>query len=195
VLRIKRSFAALERFQASGGRVRLLKALEVDVRADGSLALPDALLREAEFVIGVLRAQTREDQTMRALRALEYPALRALAMYAASEAADSADVALDFERVVRRARERRCALLISGGGLGPVLDEEQCRTAKRAGVPICLGSAARRVEELEQLSLSVTQARRGWLQPRDVSNARSLRELMRRLGGGRSLHAPAGAAR
>lgn len=57
-------------------------AIEVDINEDGSLDLPDAILRRLDRVIGAVHGKfdlSRERQTDRILRAMEHPCLARLA--------------------------------------------------------------------------------------------------------------------
>ena len=57
------------------------------------------------------------------------------------------------------------------------LAETGCRMAKEAGVLVSMGSGARSTGEFDHLPNGIAQARRGWLEARDVLNTRPLGEL------------------
>ena len=54
-----------------------------------------------------------------------------------------------------------------------------CRMAKQAGLKLVISTDAHTVETLEYMRYGVDQARRGWLEAKDVLNTRSLDELRR----------------
>jgi DNA polymerase (family 10) len=56
--------------------------------------------------------------------------------------------------------------------------------AKEEGALVAINSDAHGVRDLENLAFGVGQARRGWLEARDVLNARPLAELRQLLARG-----------
>ncbi|MOA09615.1 DNA polymerase/3'-5' exonuclease PolX [compost metagenome] len=59
------------------------------------------------------------------------------------------------------------------------LDDLHCREAREAGVPIAISSDAHSALDFAGLRLGIGQARRGWLEAKDVLNTRPLAELRR----------------
>jgi DNA polymerase (family 10) len=57
------------------------------------------------------------------------------------------------------------------------LNDTDCQTAKEEGVIVSINSDAHSVLDFENLRYGVGQARRGWLERKDVLNARPLCEL------------------
>ena len=74
----------------------------------------------------------------------------------------------------RRAAERPCALELNAQPARLDLDEALVRAAAEAGVLISIATDAHGTEELALLEDGVVQARRGWLGPAQVLNARPL---------------------
>ncbi len=60
------------------------------------------------------------------------------------------------------------------------LSDIHCRAAKAEGVLVSINSDAHRIEQFANLRFGVGQARRGWLEQKDVLNARPL-SLLRRI--------------
>ena len=56
-----------------------------------------------------------------------------------------------------------------------------CQEAKRAGVLISINSDSHSVHGFRNLRFGIGQARRGWLEAKDVLNARPLEELRKLL--------------
>jgi DNA polymerase (family 10) len=61
------------------------------------------------------------------------------------------------------------------------LDDVWSRYAKSVGAHIACDSDAHSVRQLEFVNFSVATARRGWLEPNDVLNTRSLPQLLEHL--------------
>jgi DNA polymerase (family 10) len=61
------------------------------------------------------------------------------------------------------------------------LNDHYCRLAKAQGVLVSIASDAHRTADFDLHSYGIGQARRGWLEPDDVLNTRSLAQLLRLL--------------
>ena len=61
------------------------------------------------------------------------------------------------------------------------LRDIDCRAAKDLGLQLAIGTDAHSIEHLRYINLGVAVARRGWLEPKDVLNSLSFRDLKRRL--------------
>lgn len=175
-----------------GGSFQLLRGIECDVLADGTLDLPVAALRELDFVIGSLhmhQRQERETITARALRALEtgvvdllaHPTGRILGVRDAS--------ALDLECVMERAAELDVALEINAYPDRLDLDDLQARRARERGVLLSINPDAHRTEHLGLLRYGLAQARRGWVEPGGILNTWPVERLLEWRNRRRALHA------
>ena len=86
--------------------------------------------------------------------------------------------------VLLAARERGCAIEVNGQPDRLDLDGWHCELAKEIGVKLVLSNDAHNPGELGFMRYEVEQARRGWLEPSDILNTRSLdglRTALRRL--------------
>jgi DNA polymerase (family 10) len=180
----KRS-AEIERARA--GPMRILHALEVDLDDDGALQTSESLLGRADFVVARVDPKagvSREHQTRRLLAAIAHPRVAMLSQPTGRiinrrEAADA-----DWPRVMHAAADRGVALELSGDPDRLDLTDLHCRMARDAGAVVAIGSNAGAPAELDRLSLAVTQARRGWLEPQHVLNTAPFDALSKALAGG-----------
>jgi len=81
--------------------------------------------------------------------------------------------------IVRKARARGIALELNAHPDRLDLSDVHCRMAKDEGVPVAISSDAHDVDGFDVLRYGVGQARRGWLEKKDVLNARPLAALSR----------------
>ena len=173
----------VEDIEALAGRIpglTLLKAIEVDILEDGSLALPDDVLRQLDLVVGAVHSHfelSERKQTARLLRALERPHFSVLAHPTARLIGERPPLNLDLERVIRGCAERGCFIELNSQPQRLDLDEAGCRLAAQHGVLVSIASDAHGCEDFALLDGGVTQARRGWLEAGAVLNARPLKEL------------------
>ena len=82
---------------------------------------------------------------------------------------------------MRGAAERGCYLELNAQPDRLDLADMHCRLAKQVGVKVAISTDAHAETELDFMRFGVDQARRGWLEPDDVLNARPLGELHRLL--------------
>jgi DNA polymerase (family X) len=114
----------------------------------------------------------RRELTKRVEEALRNPNVRCLSHPKGRLINRRAENALDLERVFELARSEGVAMEVNG--LSPRLDlsgEHVCE-ALRAGVEIVCSTDAHSTRGLENMTLSVMTARRGWATADDVVNTR-----------------------
>jgi DNA polymerase (family 10) len=178
--RLARQIEAIDALNAKLKDLVLLKGAEVDILEDGSLALPDSILRRLDLVVVSVHSQfglSEAKQTARVLRALERPCVSILAHPTGRLLGERAPYAINFERVLRAARERPCYLEINGQPARLDPDDVQVKAARDQGVLLSIASDAHSGAELAYVENGVRQARRGWVTKQKVINARPLSEL------------------
>jgi len=182
--RLLQQVRAIDKLNAKLQGIEVLKSAEVDILDDGSLDLPDGVLKELDFTVCAIHYglnRSREKQTERILRAMDNPYFTILAhptgrLINAREPYD-----IDLERVLTAARERSRILEVNAHPDRLDLDDHGCRMAKEAGVRLVISTDAHRVADLDLMRFGINQARRGWLEPEDVVNTRRLADLRRLL--------------
>jgi DNA polymerase (family X) len=159
---------------------RVLRGSEVDIRADGSLDLPDDVLHELDWVQLSLHAGQRErgdSLTRKVTEAMRHPAVSCLSHPRGRLINRRPPNALDLETVFAVALETGVALETNGLPDRLDLSGPEVRMAVEAGVPIVASTDAHSLRGLENMSLAVATARRGWATAADVVNTRPLGEL------------------
>jgi DNA polymerase (family 10) len=179
-VRLAKQGDEIDRLNARLVGVTLLKGVEVGILEDGTLDLPDAALAKLDVVIAAVHNRfdlPRSKQTARILKALDNSHVRILAHPAGRmpEAREPYDV--DMPRILRKAKARGIALEVNAHPQRLALSDAHCRIAKDEGVLLAIDSDAHSTFELDMLRFSVGQARRGWLEKKDVLNARPLKAL------------------
>ncbi|MGG1943406.1 DNA polymerase/3'-5' exonuclease PolX [Trinickia sp. NRRL B-1857] len=160
--------------------VVLLKGIEVDILEDGRLGLPDAILERLDIVVGAVHTGfdlPRARQTERVLRALEHPSMSILAHPTGRLIGEREPCDIDLVRVMRRARALGCHLELDAQPNRLDLTDTYCRMAKAEGVLVAIDSDAHDSAGFDDLRYGVDQARRGWLETKDVLNTRGLDAL------------------
>ena len=160
---------------------RVLRGIECDILADGSLDLPDEALAGLEWVQASVHAgqrQSRDQLTRRTLAAVEHPAVRCISHPQGRIINHRPPNAVDLEAVFGACLETGTAVETNGLPDRLDLSAELVREAIDAGVWLTCSTDAHSVRGLGNMRLSVATARRGWAAPENVLNTRPLDELL-----------------
>ena len=160
--------------------ITVLKSIEVDILENGSLDLPDQILRRLDLVVGAIHSHLdfpQQKQTDRLLRAMDNNCLNILAHPTGRLINERPASAVDMERVMRGAVARGCYLELNAQPDRLDLTDAHCRLAKQLRLKVAVSTDAHATVELDFIRFGVDQARRGWLEPEDVLNTRPLSEL------------------
>ncbi|MGD8631502.1 MAG: DNA polymerase/3'-5' exonuclease PolX [Gammaproteobacteria bacterium] len=182
--RLLAQLEAIDEFNVGKHEVTLLKGIEVDILEDGSLDLPDAVLERLDLVIGAVHSGfglSRARQTQRILRAMDNPRFTLLAHPTGRLIERRAPYDVDMPRIIRHARERGCYLELNANPERLDLLDTHCQLAREEGVLVSINSDAHSGLDFDNLRYGVGQARRGWLEKRDVLNTRRLPALRKLL--------------
>ena len=181
----KRALEQVERIRAVDrqmeGRIRVFAGIEVDILADGSLDLDDAVLAEMDVVIASVHTrfeQSREEMTERVLRAIENPYVRILGHPTGRLLLRREPFALDMGAVLRRAAELGVAAEHNAAPERLDLNERDLRLAKELGCRIAISSDSHDARNLGKMGFGVKQLRRAWLGPADVLNTLGAAEFL-----------------
>jgi DNA polymerase (family X) len=159
----------------------ILHGIEVDIMPDGSLDFEDAVLEPLDIVLASLHDSARQDGRMltrRCLQAIRHPLVNVITHPANRLVGRRAGYALDFDAVYAAAAETGTALEIDGAASHLDLDGEHARAAIAAGVTVTIDSDCHRARLLaRQMDMGIGTARRGWVEPRHVLNARTVEQV------------------
>jgi DNA polymerase (family X) len=164
--------------------ITLLKSCEVDILEDGSLDLPDDILKELDLTVCSVHYKLNlppDQQTERTLRAMDNPLFRILGHPIGRLINQRQPCDIDMARIMRAAAERACFLEVNAQRDRLDLSDVHCTLAKELGVKLVISTDAHRTSDLDFMRLGVGQARRGWLEQENVLNTRGLADLKRLL--------------
>jgi DNA polymerase (family 10) len=182
--RLARQIKAIDKLNARLKGIQILKSCEVDILADGTLDLPDAILGELDLRVCAIHYKfnlSETEQTERVMRAMDNPYFNIFAHPTGRLLGERAAYPIDLERILKAAKERGCAIELNAHPSRLDIDDHVCRLAKEMGVKVAIGTDAHSTDGLRFMKYGVGQARRGWLEADDVLNTRSWPELRKRL--------------
>ena len=171
---------------------RVLRGVECDIRADGSLDVDDRVLETLEWVQLSLHAgqrRSRRELTRMVTEAMRHPAVRALSHPKGRILNHRPENALDLDEVFGVALETGVAVEVNGLPDRLDLSAAHVREALAAGVQLVLNSDAHSERGLDNVELAVATARKGGATRDAILNCRSLDELVSRHGT-QGRHAP-----
>lgn len=162
----------------------ILKGIEVDILEDGTLDLPDEILKELDIVIGAVHYKfnlSRENQTERIIRAMDNPYFNILAHPTGRLINEREPYDVDMERIMIKAKENNCFLEINSQPSRLDLNDHYIKMGKEIGIKFSIDTDAHSITDFNYMRFGVAQARRGWLEAKDVINTRDVNKLRKLL--------------
>jgi len=184
--RLRERQAEIEEVNRELAPFRVLSGVEVEVKADGSLDLPDDVLAKLDLVVASVHSGLRQERdriTGRVLAAMRNPHVDIIGHPTGVILGEREPYDLDFAAILREAAATGTALEINSMPSRLDLDDRHVRQAVAAGAMLAISTDSHRVESLEAISFGLAMARRGWAEPASVINTVSFPALLSRLKG------------
>ncbi|HEU0248102.1 MAG TPA: PHP domain-containing protein [Gaiellaceae bacterium] len=159
---------------------RVLRGVECDIRADGSLDVDDRVLEVLDWVQLSLHAgqrRSRAELTRIVTNAMRHPSVCALSHPKGRILNHRPENALDLDEVFAVAQETGVALEVNGLPDRLDLSATHVREALSAGVELVLNSDAHSPRGLGNLELALATARKGGATVASVVNCRPVGDL------------------
>lgn len=178
--RLREQAREIENLRKQFNDISILRGIEVDILADGSLDLPDSALAELDWVVASVhykRDQNSHEMTRRIIKAIRNRNVDALGHPTGRLIGHREPSAFDFDEILRVARNEGCAMELDSQPDRLDVTDTMCMAAKNSGVKIVISSDAHSPRELDLLEYGVNQARRGWIETADVLNTGPLKSF------------------
>jgi DNA polymerase (family X) len=172
-------------YAANGTRFRILRGVEVDITADGGLALPDDVLAELDIVVAsphIKLSQPIEQATERLLRAIHNPHVDIIGHPTGRLLGSRAGSEIDLDAIARAATETGTLLEVNSGPDRLDLDAPSVRRVLALGAHITIDSDSHHPDNLPWIRLGVLTARRGWAEADRVANTWDVEKLLEWVG-------------
>jgi DNA polymerase (family 10) len=180
--RLEAQAREIESLNETLGRFRLLKGIEVNIRADGSLDVDDETLARRDWVVASLHTAFDKNPTERVLSAMENPNVDCIGHLTARKINRRGPADIDLARVFETALATNTFLEINSQPDRLDLRDAHARAAGEAGVLLSISSDAHSTRALAYPELGVGQARRAWLTKEQVLNTRTWPQIKKLLG-------------
>jgi DNA polymerase (family 10) len=172
----------IDALQERLGRFRLLKGIEVNIRADGSLDVDDETLARRDWVVASLHTAFDKNPTERVVAAMENPNVDCIGHLTARKINRRGPADVDLPRVFEAALATKTFLEINSQPDRLDLRDAHARAAGEAGVLLAVNSDAHSTRALAYPELGVGQARRAWLTKEQILNTRTWPQIKKLLG-------------
>ena len=157
--------------------LKLLKGVEVNIKADGSLDVPDDVLAERDWVVASIHTAFDRDPTERILGVMENPHVDCIGHLTGRKLNRRGPMDMAVEKIVEKAVETGTFLEINSQPDRLDLSDVHARLAGEAGVKVVVSSDGHEVAALDYVDFGIAQARRAGLTPDQVANTRTWAQL------------------
>ncbi len=178
--RLRNQIEEIDKLNQKLKDIVILKGIEVDILEDGSLDLPESILKKLDVIVAAVHSGfnlSKEKQTKRILKAVDNKLVNILAHPSGRIINSREPYVLDLEKIFTEAVDKNCYMEINSQPDRLDLNDVQIRAAKEKGVKMVINTDSHHLGNLDLMKFGLDQARRGWLEKKDVINARSLSEL------------------
>jgi DNA polymerase (family 10) len=161
---------------------KIFIGVEVDIRSDGTLDLPDEVLSKLDIVVASIHSGFRQSVgqlTMRLLSAIKSPYVKIIAHPTGRLIGERDPYEVDMNQILQMAKKTSTALEINAYPLRLDLNDRYAREAKEMGIPIVISTDTHITEQFKFMRYGVHVARRAWLESKDVLNTKDIREFER----------------
>ncbi|WP_407175121.1 PHP domain-containing protein [Bradyrhizobium sp. STM 3562] len=183
VEQIEQQHREADRLNKRFGRdFRILKGIESDILADGSLDYPGDMLAPFDFVVASIHGRFKMDrktQTDRLLRAIANPFTTIIGHMTGRQLQRRPGYEIDIEKVLRACAKHDVVVEINAHPWRLDLDWRWHQAALDCGCMMSINPDAHSIRELDHMHWGVEMARKGGVPPDRVLNARSLQEITR----------------
>ncbi len=183
--KLEQQWKEIEEITSRRQDIRILRGLEVDILADGTLDLEDDLLQALDIVLISVHSKLdlpAVEQTERILRAVQHPLVHILAHPTGRVLNRREPMQFELDEVLQCAAQHGVVVELNAHPDRLDLKDTHLMRAKELGLKVSLGTDAHRVSDLSMMHYGIDQARRAWLTKGDVINTWPLERMLEWLG-------------
>jgi DNA polymerase (family 10) len=170
-----------KKLEMRGEKFKILKGTECDILKDGSLDLPDEILKKLNIVGASVHSHfnlSKDEQTRRIQRAMRNPHVDIVFHPTGRIVGRREPYDLDMEAIIKTAKETGTVLEINGSDRLDLRDQ-YIRMCVEAGVKMAIDSDAHNDSQFYFSNFGIGQARRGWATRNDIINSWPLEKMLK----------------
>jgi DNA polymerase (family 10) len=175
--RIEKKLDEIRKLNKKLSDFKILFGTECDINSDGTLDYSNKILKKFDFVyIGIHTGfkMDKDKMTERIVRGMENEYVDFLAHPTGRLIGKRDPYELDIEQIIDTAKERKVFLEINSFPDRLDLPDIYVKLAKERGVKFVLGSDSHSFNNLTSMHFGIANARRGWLEKKDILNTYQL---------------------
>ena len=173
-----------QKLKVKSQKFRILKGAETNILNDGSIDIKDEALKKLDFVIAGVHSSFKMEKnkmTERIIRAMKNPNVDIISHPTGRLIQRRDEYQIDFDKILRVAKETGTILEINAFPERLDLNDQNIRRAKQAGVKMIINTDSHQKDQLRFMEFGIAQARRGWLEKKDVVNAWPVEKTLKML--------------
>ncbi|MCM8772128.1 MAG: DNA polymerase/3'-5' exonuclease PolX [Candidatus Omnitrophica bacterium] len=167
---LKRRNEEIDRVNDKIKGIKVLKGMEVDILADGSLDYSDKILEELDFVIASIHQGFKKNVTERIKRAIENPYVDIIGHPTGRLLSGREGYDVNIDEIIEYAGRFGVALEINCYPDRLDLNDVNILKGKNKKVIFALGTDAHNIGMLKYIKFGIGIARRGWLTKGEILN-------------------------
>ncbi len=175
--RLEQQWKEIEALQERVAPFRIVRGVEVNIKADGTLDLAEELLAQLDWVVASVHAVREKSPLERVFAAMENPYVDCVGHLTGRKLNKRPAVDIDVERVIEKALETRTFLELNSQPDRLDLRDVHARAAREAGLKLVVNSDGHEVAAQGYVQFGVGQARRAWLTKADIVNTRTWKQI------------------
>jgi DNA polymerase (family 10) len=171
--------------EKQGTKFRIFKGSECDILANGKLDYSDSTLKKLDFVIGSVHSRfksPKDEMTARICKALSNKYINILGHPTGRLINSREPYAVELEKVYETAVENGKLLEINSFPTRLDLKDSDIKMAKGFGAKFAINTDSHGIHQLKFAEYGIAQARRGWLEAKDVVNTLPLKKFEKFIG-------------
>lgn len=170
--------------KAQSGKVMVFNGLEIDIKPNGELALPERAFDLLDYVIASIHSSfkgSKDKQTKRVLSALAHPKVKILGHPTARKLNEREGVDFNWDKIFEFCKKHDKWLEINSWPERLDLPDILVHEAVKQGVRLIINTDSHAVEHMTGMRYGVSVARRGWAQKGDIINTLGYNRLRERV--------------
>lgn len=176
---LKKQWREIDALNMKTKNFKILKGIEVDILADGSLDYPDRVLKQFDIVLASIHQGFKNRVTQRMCAAMENPYVDVIAHPTGRLISQREGYVVDLGKVMTTAAKTGTWLELNAFPDRLDLNDVHCKAAKDLGIKISIGTDAHGIDGLYWMKFGIATARRGWLEPQDIVNTLAIEKLLK----------------
>ena len=178
--RLREQMELIDRLNEELEGITVLKGIECDILEDGTMDLPDSVLKELDLVLGAVHYKfnlSKKEQTRRVIRAMKNRYFKIFAHPTGRIIGHRNAYELDISEIFKAAKDEGVYLEINAQPERLDINDIYAKAAKDEGIGLCINTDAHDTMSLDFMQYGINQARRGWIEKSDLLNTLPLTKL------------------